>query len=101
MDDTDWRQIVELYDLLRTMSSSPVVSLNRAVAVAEISGPLVGLELIEGLDLDEYCPLHAVRADFLRRLQRVDEASLEYEAAIARTKNSAEIAYLKLQLERL
>jgi RNA polymerase sigma-70 factor (ECF subfamily) len=70
------------------------VALNRAVAVAEISGPRAALELVGGLPLDQYHVYHAIRADFLRRLGRTDEAATAYQAAIDRTDNAAEVAFL-------
>jgi RNA polymerase sigma-70 factor (ECF subfamily) len=91
---TDWRQILELYDLLLTVAPTPVVALNRAVAVAEVDGPEPALALVDGLDLDAYHLFHAVRADLLRRLGRDAEAVRAYEAAIARADNAAERAFL-------
>jgi RNA polymerase sigma-70 factor, ECF subfamily len=93
--DTDWRQILALYDQLLAMAPSPVVALNRAVAVAEVEGPAVALGLVDGLELDGYHLFHAVRADLLRRLGRDQEAALAYEAAIARAGNAAEAAFLE------
>jgi RNA polymerase sigma-70 factor (ECF subfamily) len=95
VENTDWPQIVALYDHLLALAGSPVVALHRAVAVAEVDGPAAGLALIEDLDLDAYQPYHAVRADLLRRLGRDDEAVAQYEAAIARTGNQAERAFLE------
>lgn len=92
--DTDWSQVVALYDQLVRLDPSPVVALNRAVAVAELDGPLVALALVDTLPLDGYHPWHAVRADLLRRLGRSAEAKQAYDAAIAATRNSAERAYL-------
>ena len=89
---TDWRQILQLYDQLLALAPSPVVALNRAVAVAEVEGPDAALALVDGLDLDGYHLFHAIRADLLRRLGRNAEAALAYEAAIARTENAAERA---------
>ncbi|NMN97318.1 sigma-70 family RNA polymerase sigma factor [Antrihabitans stalactiti] len=95
---TDWSQIVALYDQLIAMQPTPVVALNRAVAVAEVSGPAVGLELLAELDLDRYYPFHAVRAELLLRLHRTTEAARAYEAAIANTDNEAEQGYLRGRL---
>jgi RNA polymerase sigma-70 factor, ECF subfamily len=95
---TDWRQIVALYDQLLALAPSPVVALNRAVAVAEVEGPAAALALVDGLDLDGYYLFHAVRADLLRRLGRPAEAAPAYEAAIARTANAAERAFLERRL---
>jgi len=92
---TDWRQIVQLYDQLLALTPSPIVSLNRAVAVAEVEGPQAALALVDSLDLEGYYLFHALRADLLRRLGQRVEAALAYEAAIARTQNTAELAFLK------
>jgi RNA polymerase sigma-70 factor, ECF subfamily len=92
--DTDWRQIVTLYDQLMVFAPSPVAALNRAVAVAEVDGPQAALDLVDGLDLGGYHLFHAIRADLLRRLGRDDEAAAAYEEAIARTDNTAERAFL-------
>jgi len=93
--DTDWGQIVALYDQLMAVAPSPVVALNRAVAVGELEGPEMGLALTRGLDLERYHVYHAVRADMLRRLGRNAEAVRSYEAAIARCGNAAEHAFLE------
>jgi RNA polymerase sigma-70 factor (ECF subfamily) len=92
--DTDWSQVLALYDQLSRIDPSPIVALNRAVAVAELDGPDVALSLVDRLPLTGYHPWHAARADLLRRLGRSDEAKTEYDAAIAATQNSAESAYL-------
>jgi len=92
--DTDWRQVIALYDQLTRFDPSPVVALNRAVAVAELDGPEVALALIDRLPLAGYHAWHAVRADLLRRLGRSAEARDAYDAAIAATGNTAERAYL-------
>jgi RNA polymerase sigma-70 factor (ECF subfamily) len=91
---TDWGQVLQLYDQLLVFDASPIVLLNRAVAVAELDGPAEGLELIEGLDLARYHVFHAVRADLLRRLGRTTEAIAAYEAAMALTDNLAERHFL-------
>jgi RNA polymerase sigma-70 factor (ECF subfamily) len=91
---TDWRQIVQLYDQLLAAAPTPVVALNRAVAVAEVDGPAAALALVDRLPLDGYYLFHAIRADLLRRLGRVQEATAAYDAAMARTENSAERAFL-------
>jgi RNA polymerase sigma-70 factor (ECF subfamily) len=91
---TDWRQIVQLYDQLQAIAPSPVVALNRAVAVAEVEGPEAALSLVDDLELGAYYLFHAIRADLLRRLGREAEAALAYEAAIARTENAAEREFL-------
>jgi RNA polymerase sigma-70 factor (ECF subfamily) len=92
--DTDWSQVVALYDQLTRLDPSPIVALNRAVAVAELDGPEVALALVDGLPLKRYHAWHATRADLLRRLGRSAEARAAYDAAIAATRNSAEQAYL-------
>jgi RNA polymerase sigma-70 factor (ECF subfamily) len=92
---TDWAQIVALYDQLLAFTPSPVVALNRAVAVAEVRGPKDALELVDELELDGYHVFHAVRADLLRRLGRHDEAAAAYAAAIARTENAVERDFLR------
>jgi RNA polymerase sigma-70 factor, ECF subfamily len=94
-DATDWRQILQLYDQLMTVAPGPVVALNRAVAVAEVEGPAVALEQVDRLDLESYYLYHAIRADLLRRLKRETSAVEAYDAAIARTDNAAERAYLQ------
>jgi RNA polymerase sigma-70 factor (ECF subfamily) len=91
---TDWRQILQLYDQLQAFAPSPVVALNRAVAVAEVEGPEAALTLVDGLDLGGYHVFHAVRADLLRRLGRKAEAARAYEAAIALAENAAERDFL-------
>jgi RNA polymerase sigma-70 factor (ECF subfamily) len=91
---TDWRQIVQLYGHLTAIAPSPVVALNRAVAVAEVDGPGVALDLVDALDLGHYHVFHAVRADLLRRLGRVDEARAAYASAIGLTDNAAEQDFL-------
>jgi RNA polymerase sigma-70 factor (ECF subfamily) len=93
--DTDWRQILELYDQLLAVAPSPVVALNRAVAVAEVEGPHAALALVDDLDLDRYHLSHAIRADLLRRLGRTAEADQAYAAAIARAENARERAFLE------
>jgi RNA polymerase sigma-70 factor (ECF subfamily) len=92
---TDWWQILQLYNQLQSIAPSPVVALNRAVAVAEVEGPDAALTLVDGLELDSYHLFHAVRADLLRRLGRNAEAALAYEAAIARADNAAERDFLQ------
>jgi RNA polymerase sigma-70 factor (ECF subfamily) len=92
---TDWRQILALYDHLLSLVPSPVVALNRAVAVAEVEGPDAALRLVDALDLSGYHVFHAVRADLLRRLGRNAEAAVAYEAAIARTDNATERDFLE------
>jgi RNA polymerase sigma-70 factor (ECF subfamily) len=91
---TDWRQIVMLYDQLLAITPSPVVALNRAVAVAEIDGPEVALALTDRISLESFYLFHAIRADLLRRLGRGAEAARAYDAAIARTENEAQREFL-------
>ena len=93
--DTDWAQVVALYDQLLVVAPSPVVALNRAVAVGEITGPLAALTLVDDLDLDGYQPFHAARADLLRRLDRTDEARREYDRAAALATDDAVRAHLE------
>jgi len=100
-DATDWGQIRQLYDQLLALAPSPVVALNRAVAVAETEGPRQALEAVEALDLDGYHVFHAVRADLLRRLGRDTQAVRAYEAAIAHSENEAERAYLERRRQEL
>lgn len=96
---TDWGQVVALYDQLLALAPTPVVALNRAVAVAELDGPQVALAVVEGLGLTAYGPWHATRADLLRRLGRTDDATRAYAAAIATTDNPAERAWLARRRE--
>jgi RNA polymerase sigma-70 factor (ECF subfamily) len=98
---TDWNQILALYDQLLAVAPSPVVGLNRAVAVAEVDGPAAALALVDALDLDRYYLFHAIRADLLRRLGRPAEAGAAYDAAIERAGNEAERAYLTRARDRL
>jgi RNA polymerase sigma-70 factor (ECF subfamily) len=95
---TGWDQILQLYDQLLMVAPSPVVALNRAVAVAEVHGPAAALTLVDELDLNRYYLYHAIRADLLRRLGRAGEAARAYAAALALTQNAAERAYLTARL---
>lgn len=103
--DTDWNQIVTLYDVLLRVEPSPVVELNRAVAVAMRNGPQMGLTLVDAIlargDLADYRLAHAVRADLCRRLGRTAEARAAYEKALALTKPEAEQRFLKRRLAEL
>jgi RNA polymerase sigma-70 factor (ECF subfamily) len=92
---TDWRQILALYDQLLALNPTPVVALNRAVAVAEVEGPDKALREVDALVLDGYYLFHAIRADLLLRLGRNAEAAAAYERAIALTSNAAEHAFLE------
>ena len=98
---TDWWQILQLYNQLLSLAPSPIVALNRAVAVAEVEGPDAALNLVDGLDLASYHLFHAIRADLLRRLGRNGEAAVAYEAAIARTENAAERDFLQRSRQAL
>jgi RNA polymerase sigma-70 factor (ECF subfamily) len=94
--DTDWSQVAALYDQLVRLDPSPVVALNRAIAIAELDGPHVALALVDELaaPLASYHAFHATRADLLRRLGRSDDAREAYDRAIHLTRNAAEMAYL-------
>nr|WP_202888635.1 RNA polymerase sigma factor [Kribbella solani] len=92
---TDWPQIVQLYDHLLALELTPVVALNRAVAVAEVTGPAAALELVDALPLTTYYLFHAIRADLLTRLNRPAEARAAYRTALSLTPNQAEQAYLR------
>ena len=104
-EDTDWAQIVRLYDLLERVQPSPIVSLNRAVAVAMMDGPRTGLSLIDELaaskDLDTYHLLHAARADLLRRLGATEEAAECYKQALELATNESERRYLERRLREV
>ena len=99
--DTDWAQVVALYDRLVRVDPSPVVALNRAVAVAEVDGPDVALAIVERLPLDGYHAFHATRAELLRRLGRSAEAREAYERAITLAGNTAEVAHLTRRRDQL
>jgi RNA polymerase sigma-70 factor (ECF subfamily) len=104
-EETDWRQIVRLYNLLQRVQPSPIVSLNRAVAVAMVDGPEVALALIDELaktgELDEYHLLHAARADLLRRNGSAEEAAESYERALALVSNESERRFLTRRLHEV
>ncbi len=95
--DTDWHQVVALYDHLLALSPTPVAALNRAVALAERDGPAAALEVLDVLagQLDDYHLLHAARGDALERLGRHDEAAAAFERAMALTSNAAEVKLLR------
>ncbi|MCU1656278.1 MAG: polymerase subunit sigma-24 [Pseudonocardiales bacterium] len=101
MEETDWSQIVALYDQLLSVAPTPVVALNRAVAVGEVDGPAAALALVDGLDLDGYHPFHATRADLLRRLHRPGDAVDAYQTAASLAPTAAERDFLAGQAERL
>jgi RNA polymerase sigma-70 factor (ECF subfamily) len=100
-DATDWRQILQLYGQLMTLAPSPIVALNRAVAVAELNGPEVALRLVDDLRLAGYYLFHAIRADFLRRLGRNGDAVRAYDAAIALSENAAERNFMRRRRDSL
>jgi RNA polymerase sigma-70 factor, ECF subfamily len=90
IEETDWSQIVALYDQLLAVAPTPVVALNRAIAIGEVRGPAAALALVDDLDLDNYHPYHATRADLLRRLGRHSEAAAAYQRAAAMAPTDAE-----------
>jgi RNA polymerase sigma-70 factor (ECF subfamily) len=96
VEQTDWAQIVALYDHLLAVAPTPVVALNRAIAVAEVQGPAAALALVDELDLDNYHPFHASRADLLSRLGRDGEAAAAYQRAAAMAPTEAERDFLRL-----
>jgi RNA polymerase sigma-70 factor, ECF subfamily len=104
-EDTDWPQIARLYEVLERLQPSPIVSLNRAVAVAMVDGPRPALKLIEQLaadgELENYHLLHATRADLLRRLGMATEAASSYERALALAGNSSERRFLERRLREM
>jgi RNA polymerase sigma-70 factor (ECF subfamily) len=99
--DTDWRQIVRLYDQLLGLSPTPIVALNRAIAIAELEGPEPALALVDDLVLEDYHLFHATRADLLHRLGQDDEARAAYDAALTRTDNAAERRLLERRRDAL
>ncbi|MDF2692236.1 MAG: polymerase sigma-70 factor2C subfamily [Labilithrix sp.] len=104
-DDTDWRQIAGLYGVLERIEPSPVVSLNRAVAVAMVDGPAAALTLVDALaeagELDDYHLLHATRADLLRRVGRANDAAASYARALALVGNESERRFLERRLREV
>jgi RNA polymerase sigma-70 factor (ECF subfamily) len=97
----DWSQIAALYGRLGRLNGSPIVELNRAVAVAEVDGAEAGLGIVEGLDLGDYRYLHATRAELLRRLERAGDARVAYRAALALTDDPVERRFLERRLREL
>jgi RNA polymerase sigma-70 factor, ECF subfamily len=97
----DWPQIAALYAELGRLTGSPVVELNRAIAVAEAEGPEAGLDLVDGLALEDYQYFHSTRADFLRRVDRVEEARAAYARALALAHNEPERRFLERRLAEL
>jgi len=104
-EDTDWPQILCLYDLLERLQPSPIVSLNRAVAIAVVDGPQSALSIVDGLEragtLNRHHLLHAVRADLLRRLGSSEEAARSYERALALVTNDSERRFLERRLREV
>ena len=98
-DATDWRQVLALYDDLLSMTPTPVVAMNRAIAMGEVRGPQAALEVLDDLDLDEYHLYHAARADVLRRLGRHEDASKAYARAAALSASDAERVFLEDRLQ--
>ena len=98
-EGTDWHQILALYDQLLAMTPTPVVALNRAIALAEVEGPGAALDILDGLDLGDYHLFHAARADLLRRLRRHAEATRAYARAAALAASDAERAFLTRRLD--
>jgi RNA polymerase sigma-70 factor (ECF subfamily) len=105
LEDTNWRRIVQLYELLEQSQPSPVVALNKAVAIAMIDGPEQALALIDKIaakgDLKDYHLLHAARADMLRRLKRNTEAAQSYNRALELVTNEPERRFLQKRLREL
>jgi RNA polymerase sigma-70 factor (ECF subfamily) len=99
--ETDWAQILALYDQLLVVSPGPVVRLNRAVVVAELSGPAEALAQVDRLDLAGCHLFHAIRADLLRRLDRLLEASEAYRTALACTHNEGERSFLERSIRSI
>ena len=96
IEETDWSQIVALYDQLLAISPTPVVAMNRAIAIGEVQGPAAALALVDELELDNYYSFHAARADLLARLGRNSEAAVAFERAAAMAPSDAERDFLRL-----
>jgi RNA polymerase sigma-70 factor, ECF subfamily len=99
--DTEWSQVIALYDQLVRLDPSPIVRVNRAIAVAELDGPEVALAEVDGLPLEGYHAFHATHADLLRRLGRSEESRAAYDRAIGLAGNTAEMAYLIRRRDQL
>jgi RNA polymerase sigma-70 factor (ECF subfamily) len=99
--DTDWEQILQLYDQLLALTPTPIVALNRAVALGEVHGASDGLAAVDGLDLDDYFLFHSTRAELLRRLGRDAEAADAYERAMGLVANAAESRFLEQRRQSL
>jgi RNA polymerase sigma-70 factor (ECF subfamily) len=97
----DWPQVAALYGELALLTRSPVVELNRAVAVAQAGSPEAALDIVEGLALDDYPYLHSTRAELLRRLGRADDARAAYRRALALTRAAPERRFLERRLAEL
>jgi RNA polymerase sigma-70 factor (ECF subfamily) len=104
-EETDWREIVRLYNVLERLKPSPIVSLNRAVAVAMVEGPAPALAILDGItangELEQYHLLHATRADLLRRQGSFAEAAASYERALALAENESERRFLARRLREV
>jgi RNA polymerase sigma-70 factor (ECF subfamily) len=100
-DPIDWPQVAALYDELAALTRSPVVELNRAVAVAQAGSPADALQIVDRLALDEYQYLHSTRAELLRRLGRTEEARAAYRRALELTRTEPERLFLERRLEEL
>jgi RNA polymerase sigma-70 factor (ECF subfamily) len=100
-EDRHWDRIAALYAELVLLTGSPVVELNRAVAVAEVEGPAAGLAILDHLDLEEYRYLHSTRGDLLRRLGRDDEAARAYRRALELADDDLERRFLRRRLADL
>ena len=98
---TDWPQILTLYDQLLALAPTPVIALNRAIAVGEVHGPQAALDLVDQLNLPDYHAFHATRADLLRRLGRLDHAAAAYNTAATLAPSPAERDYLAAQAATL
>jgi RNA polymerase sigma-70 factor, ECF subfamily len=101
LEPRDWEQIVLLYRRLEQLTGSPIVTVNRAIALAEIEGPAAALALLDDLDLDGYLYFHSTRADFLRRLNRDDEAQAAYARALQLAETEPERRFLQTRLTDL
>jgi RNA polymerase sigma-70 factor (ECF subfamily) len=97
----DWQQVASLYEELQRLTNSPVVTLNRAVAIAETGAPEKALAMVEGLELDNYQYLHSTRAELLRRLGRAEEARAAYERALALASAEPEQRFLRQRIDGL
>ena len=99
--DTDWLQIVQLYDQLIRLTPTPIVALNRAIAIAELEGPAPALAILDDLDLDGYHLYHAARADLLQRLGHHEDAAIAYDRALRLTTNAVEQDHLRRRRDAL